>query len=350
MVPNNIDFNMNVDMKEILLDDIALRNLNGKLVVKDGTADMTNLSMNTMGGTAVMNGSYSTTQNKVEPELKASFALNNLSFSQTFKELNLVRQMAPIFEKLNGNFSGKIAVDTKLDNTMALQLETLNASGSLNTRDLNLSNVALLSHIAEATGRTELKELNAKDLNIDFTIKEGRVNTRPFDIKMGGLNLSLNGSTGLDQTIDYIGRLTLPKANTSPFNTIDLKIGGKFSAPKVSIDTKSMAKQAAAATTQVATDKAVEAIGEQLGIDISNAEKQKEELVKAAEQAAQRLVSEAERQKANLVNMAGSNVFKKLAAEKAGDVLISEAKEQGAKLIAEAEKKGDELIENAENK
>ena len=350
VVPNNIDFNMNVDMKEILLDDIALRNLNGKLVVKDGTADMTNLSMNTMGGTAVMNGSYSTTQNKVEPELKASFALNNLSFSQTFKELNLVRQMAPIFEKLNGNFSGKIAVDTKLDNTMALQLETLNASGSLNTRDLNLSNVALLSHIAEATGRTELKELNAKDLNIDFTIKEGRVNTRPFDIKMGGLNLSLNGSTGLDQTIDYIGRLTLPKANTSPFNTIDLKIGGKFSAPKVSIDTKSMAKQAAAATTQVATDKAVEAIGEQLGIDISNAEKQKEELVKAAEQAAQRLVSEAERQKANLVNMAGSNVFKKLAAEKAGDVLISEAKEQGAKLIAEAEKKGDELIENAENK
>ena len=350
VVPKNIDFNMNVDMKEILLDDIALRNLNGKLVVKDGTADMTNLSMNTMGGTAVMNGSYSTTQNKVEPELKASFALNNLSFSQTFKELNLVRQMAPIFEKLNGNFSGKIAVDTKLDNTMALQLETLNASGSLNTRDLNLSNVALLSHIAEATGRTELKELNAKDLNIDFTIKEGRVNTRPFDIKMGGLNLSLNGSTGLDQTIDYIGRLTLPKANTSPFNTIDLKIGGKFSAPKVSIDTKSMAKQAAAAATQVATDKAVEAIGEQLGIDISNAEKQKEELVKAAEQAAQRLVSEAERQKANLVNMAGSNVFKKLAAEKAGDVLISEAKEQGAKLIAEAEKKGDELIEKAENK
>ena len=350
VVPKNIDFNMNVDMKEILLDDIALRNLNGKLVVKDGTADMTNLSMNTMGGTAVMNGSYSTAKSEVEPELKASFALNGLSFSQTFKELNLVRQMAPIFEKLNGNFSGKIDVDTKLDNTMAPQLETLNGNGSLNTRDLNLSNVPLLNHIAEATGRTELKELNAKDLNIDFTIKEGRVNTRPFDIKMGGLSLNLSGSTGLDQTIDYTGRLTLPKANTSPFNTIDLKIGGKFSAPKVSIDTKSMAKQATAAATQAATDKAVEAVGKQLGIDLSDATKQKEELVKTAEQAAQKLIAEAEKQKANLVNKAGSNPLKKLAAEKAGDVLVAEAKEQGAKLIAEAEKKGDELIEKAENK
>ena len=347
VVPKNIDFNMNVDMKEILLDDIALRDLNGKLVVKNGTADMTNLSMSTMGGTAVMNGSYSTAKNEEEPELKASFALNGLSFAQTFKELNLVRQMAPIFEKLNGNFSGKVTVDTKLDNTMSPQLETLNANGSLNTRDLNLSSIALFSHIAEATGRTELKELNAKDLNIDFTIKEGRVHTRPFDIKMAGINLNLSGTTGLDQTIDYTGRLTLPKSNASPFNTIDMKIGGKFNSPKVTIDTKSMAKQATSATTKAATDKAVEAVSEQLGIDLSNAEKQKEELVKAAEQAAQKLVSEAEKQKADLISKAGSNALKKLAAEKAGDALIAEAQKQGAKLIAEAEKKGDELIEKA---
>ena len=347
VVPKNIDFNMNVDMKEILLDDIVLRDLNGKLVVKDGTADMTNLSMSAMGGTAVMNGSYSTAKNEEEPELKASFALNGLSFAQTFKELNLVRQMAPIFEKLNGNFSGKVTVDTKLDNTMSPQLETLNANGSLNTRDLNLSGVALLGHIAEATGRTELKELNAKDLDVDFTIKEGRVHTRPFDIKMAGINLNLSGTTGLDQTIDYTGRLTLPKSTTSPINTIDLKIGGKFNSPKVTIDTKSMAKQAASAATQAVTDKAVEAVGKQLGIDLSDAEKQKEELVKAAEQAAQKLVSEAEKQKTNLVNKAGSNVLKKLAAEKTGDALIAEAQKQGAKLIAEAEKKGDELIEKA---
>ena len=104
-----------------------------------------------------------------------------------------------------------------------------------------------------------------------------------------------------------------------------------------------MAKQAAAA----ATDKALEAVGQKLGIDISNAEKQKEELVKTAQQAAQKLVAEAEKQKAALVEKAGSNAIKKLAAEKAGDALIAEAKKQGDKLIAEAEKKGDELIAKA---
>ena len=341
VIPENIDFNMNVDMAEILFDSIALRNLKGKLIVKDGTADMSNLSAQTMGGSVAINGSYSTAQSTTEPQLKASFALNELSFAQTFHELDFVRQMAPIFDKLNGNFSGKITVDTKLDATMSPQLETLTAHGNLNTRNLNLSDVAIIDQIADVTGRKELKDLRAKDLNINFTIKDGRVHTQPFDIKMGDINLNLSGSTGLDQTIDYTGHLKLPASST--ISSLDLKIGGNFKSPKITLDTQSLARQA----TSAATDKAVEAVGKQLGIDLSNAEKQKEELVKAAEQAAQKLIGEAEKQKAALVSKAGSNAIKKLAAEKAGDVLINEAKEQGDKLITEAEKKGDELIEKA---
>ena len=341
VIPENIDFNMNVDMAEILFDSIALRNLKGKLIVKDGTADMSNLSAQTMGGSIVINGSYSTAQSTTEPQLKASFALNELSFAQTFHELDFVRQMAPIFDKLNGNFSGKITVDTELDATMSPQLETLTAHGNLNTRNLNLSDVAIIDQIADVTGRKELKDLRAKDLNINFTIKDGRVHTQPFDIKMGDINLNLSGSTGLDQTIDYTGHLKLPASST--ISSLDLKIGGNFKSPKITLDTQNLARQA----TSAATDKAVEAVGKQLGIDLSNTEKQKEELVKAAEQAAQKLIGEAEKQKAALVSKAGSNAIKKLAAEKAGDVLINEAKEQGDKLITEAEKKGDELIEKA---
>lgn len=350
IVPKNIYFSMNVDMTEVLFENIVLSHLNGKLMVKDGTADMKNLSMNTMGGTVVMNGSYSTAKDETKPELKASFALNGLSFAQTYKELDIVHQMAPIFENLNGNFSGKIAVDADLDDTMSPNLETFTANGSLSTKDLNLSGIAIIDQIADATGHKELKNLNAKDLNVDFTITDGRIRTKPFDIKMGNMTLNLSGSTGLDQTIDYTGRLQLPKANNSAIDFIDLKIGGKFNSPQITINTQNIVRQATEAAVEAVTDKALETVSKQLGIDISNAEKQKEELVKAAEQAAQKLVSEAEKQKANLIDKAGSNVLKKIAAEKAGDILIAEAKEKGAKLIAEAEKKGNELIEKAKTK
>ncbi|MBR2358819.1 MAG: AsmA family protein [Bacteroidaceae bacterium] len=347
VVPKNIDFNMNVDMAEILFDKIAIKNLNGKLLVKDGTVDMKNLSMSTMGGNVVMNGSYSTAKNEKQPELNASFAMNNLSFSQTFKELDMVQKMAPIFENLKGNFSGKMQVDTKLDSVMAPIFNTVNGSGSLSTKDINLSGVAVLDKIADATNYSALKDLNVKDMKIDFTIQEGKVNTKPFDIKVGNMNLNLSGSTGLDQTINYTGKLKLPQSAgaVAALSTVDLKIEGTFTSPKISVDTKSMAKQA----TQAVANKAIEAVGEKLGIDLSDAEKQKETLVNAAKEAADRLVKEAEKQKENLVNKAGNNVLKKLAAEKAGDAVVNEAKKQGDRLIQEAIEKGDALIEKAKN-
>lgn len=347
VVPRNIDFNMNVNMNEILFDKIAINDLEGKLLVKDGTVDMKNLSMKAMGGDVVMNGAYSTAQSESSPALNASFAMNELSFAQTFKELDMIQKMAPIFENLNGTFSGKMNIDTRLDSVMSPVMNTLEGNGSLGTKDLNLSGVAILDKIADATKYSGLKNLSVKDMNINFTIHEGRLNTQPFDIKVGNMNLNLSGSTGLDQSIDYTGKLKLPESagSLAALTTVDLKIGGTFTSPKISVDTKSMAKQAASA----ATSKALNAVGEKLGIDLSNAEKQKEALVNAAKQAAEKLVAEAEKQKSALVEKAGSNALKKLAAEKAGDALVNTAKKQGDKLIQEAEEKGNALIEKAKN-
>lgn len=343
VVPKNIDFNMNVDMHEILFDKININELNGKLIVKDGKVDMKNLSMNMLGGSVVMNGAYTTAESETNPALNASFAMNDLAFAQTFKELDMIQKMAPIFENLKGNFSGKMAIETRLDSVMSPQLNTLSGSGSLTTKDLNLSGVEILNQIADITNYTALKNVSVKDMNLEFTIANGRLSTKPFDIKMGNMNLNLTGTTGLDQSIDYTGKLKLPETASSlgALTTVDLKIGGTFTAPRITIDTKSMAKQAAG--------KAIEAVGEKLGIDLSDAQKQKEALVNAARQAAEKLIEEAEKQKENLISKAGSNALKKLAAEKAGEAVVAEARKQGERLIEEAEKKGDALIEKAKN-
>ena len=55
------------------------------------------------------------------------------------------------------------------------------------------------------------------------------------------------GGTGLDQTIDYRGKITLPASAgaVSKLGTVDMTIGGTFTSPKVGIDMESLAKQAA---------------------------------------------------------------------------------------------------------
>ena len=263
-VPRNIDFQMDANLKQVLFDKMSFNNMNGKLVVKDGKVDMKNLSMNTMGGNVVMNGYYSTANVK-KPEMKPGIKLSNIGFAQAYKELDMVQKMAPIFENLKGNFSGSINVLTDLDATMSPVLNTMQGDGSLSTRDLSLSGVKAIDEIADAVKQPSLKDMKVKDMTLDFTIKDGRVETKPFDIKMGDYTLNLSGSTGLDQTIDYSGKVKLPASvgNISKLMTLDLKIGGSFTSPKVSVDTKSMANQA----VEAVADEAISKLGQKLGLD-----------------------------------------------------------------------------------
>ena len=245
-IPDNIDFRMQVKMNEVLMNKMKFNNLNGLLIVKNSKVDMQNLSLNTMGGSVVVNGAYATPE-KGAPSLNAGFSLNQIGFAQAYRDLDMVQQMAPIFEGLKGNFSGSIKVNTELDETMSPVMNTLSGSGSLATKDLSLSGVKVIDMVADIVKKPSLKETKVKDLNIDFTIADGRINTKPFDLTLGDYKMNLSGSTGLDKSIDYKGEITIPASagKVAQLGTVDMNIGGTFTSPKVSIDMESLAKKAA---------------------------------------------------------------------------------------------------------
>ena len=244
-IPENLDFNMQANLKEVLFDKMKLENVNGTLLVKNGTIDMRNLSFNTMGGSITANGAYSAPKAS-QPHLNAGFDMKNIGFAQAYQELGLVQQLAPIFKGLKGNFSGNLQIDTPLNENMSPVMQKVQGSGNLSTKDLSLSGVKFIDQVADIVKRPSMKEIEVKDLNLGFEIKDGRVNTQPFDLKLGDYTMNLSGSTGLDQTIDYTGKITLPSGGIgSALGTVDMTIGGTFTSPKVGIDMASLAKNAA---------------------------------------------------------------------------------------------------------
>lgn len=272
-VPENIDFQMQAAFRELLFDKMTLTDGKGTLLVRNGTVDMRNLSFNTMGGSVTMNGAYAAPQKK-QPELNAAFDMRNISFAQAYQDLGLVQQLAPIFAGLKGNFSGNLQIDTPLDATMSPVMSAVQGKGALSTKDLSLSGVKFIDQVADIVKKPSLKEIKVKDLNIDFEIKDGRVTTKPFDLKLGDYNMNLSGSTGLDQTIDYAGKITMPADGiASKLGTVDMTIGGTFTSPKVGVDMASLARNAA--------EQALKGLGEKLGNDSKGSEKKKSVINKA---------------------------------------------------------------------
>ena len=345
VVPKNVDFTMTAKLKEVIFDKLNMKNTDGQIIVKDGKVDLKNLSTNALAGTIVLNGYYSTAKDPKNPEVNMGVEIKNAAFVETFKSLDLVKQISPIFENMSGLYSIKMNLNTTLDEHMSPNLQTLVAGGLLQSQEVKVQDVTALNALAKALNNNKLSTLSAKDLKLDFDVKDGRVHTKPFDFNTAVGKLNLSGSTGLDQTIDYKCNVDLPENTLSGALgklVASVSIKGTFMNPKVEVNTKEMVNQA----VDVAKTEVNKVISEEV---LKQAEKIKEEARKAGEQ----LIAEAQKQGQNLINEANktSNPLAKVAAVKAAEVAAQKLKEEAEKkaqqLNDEAAKQAQKVIDEA---
>lgn len=340
IIPKNLNFALNASLAQVIFDGISLTNISGNILVKDGTLSMNGLKANALGGSAVINGSYDTSVANAEPKVNFDMKLSNMSFANTFKELQAVQQFAPIFEDLQGTFGMDLKINTTMGATMEQTLKGLSGSGGLQTSNLKLENNETLSSIGSKLNTDKLNNISIKDLNLLFTIQDGAVATKPFSFNFGdGGEMSLEGKTSLDQTIDYKGSIKLPASlNNQYINKVPFTIGGTFASPKVGVDVKGVVSNtvqsvvggllggnsADGSTTDLAT-KATEAKAEQI-----------QKLRTEADQAAIKIVDAAKKVAKEAEDKA-SNPIAKAAAKKLGEQGVKKAEQEAQKLRDKAE-------------
>ena len=346
-IPKNLDFNLTGNFKQVIFDQLNMTQVTGQILVKDGKAEMKNLAMNALGGKLNVNGYYDTGKNPKQPEVAFNLDVQEASFAQTFSTFVTIKQLAPIFENLTGNYSTKFQMTSPLGSDFMPVLASLTASGLLTSGNVSVSGNSVLNGLASTLKNESLKELKIKDLKLPFSISAGRVSTKPFDVGFGDGTLNLQGSTGLDQTIDYKAKVNLPgKLSNNYLNNATVLIGGTFTNPKFNLDLKDVAGQLLgnlAGSILGGKDKNAASSGQVTEKLNEQIEKQAETIRKEAKDTGDKLVAEAEKQGQKLIDEANkaSNPIAKIAAVKAAE---SSAK----KLKDEAQKQADKLNENAE--
>lgn len=331
-VPANLDLDLEASLDKVLFERMVLTDFKGSLSMKNSTLSMNSVKMNAFGGSLSASGSYSTAVSVEAPVLKMTLGFHDASFSQTFEQLDLVRRMVPLFQKTGGNYSLDMKFRTLLAPSMEPEIGTLDASGELRSSNIRLQNLEVFDRLAEALKNDRFKRIEAGNVRIRFTIADGRLATQPFDIRLGDASVNLSGTTGLDQSIDYTARVTLPASMSGALSHVNVGIGGTFSSPKITVDVKEALREGVSNAVNEQIQKLTGS--ENLSAEI---ERQAEKLRGEACKAGEKLVAAAEEQKAKMVAKASGRIAK-IAAEKAGDALVAEARKQAANLEAEAER------------
>ena len=347
VVPKNLNLSLNAELKKVLFEKMVITDIAGEMSVAGGTLSLDRLGLQLFGGKASASGRYSTAADPAHPTLSLAASIAKASFPRTFEEIEAVRQLAPIFEKASGDYSLSIDMRTTLDAAMSPDLMSLTAQGEISSENVSVEGVEVFDKLADLLKNDKLRRIEARDLKIRFSIKDGRVTTEPFDLKMGDVNVNMSGTTGLDRTIDYTAKVTLPAGVGGVLGAVNVGIGGTFTSPKITLGVQETVEQV---VSNVVSEQIDNLTGGRGGLLSDDTQTRAAALREEAQRAGEKLVEAAETQRQKLVDAAAKKgALAKIAAEAAGNALVDEAKKQSKALLEEAEKQIQKLTQEAES-
>ena len=257
-IPAFLNCTLTAKANTVLYDNLTLKDVSGKLIVKDEKVTFENVKTAIFGGRIDMNGAVST-KGKT-PVFNMDLKLNQVDIAQSFTQLDLLKKIAPIAGIINGKLNSSIKLNGNLDATeLTPDLKTLTGDllGQLLSTTVNSSNSTLLTALGSNIKFIDVNKINLNDLKAALTFKDGKVNVKPFDINYKDIKATIGGTHGFDQSMNYNLKFEVPtkylgseanaliaklspaeaeKVQSIPINAL---LVGNFTNPKITTDINS---------------------------------------------------------------------------------------------------------------
>jgi hypothetical protein len=382
-VPANIDFAMQSRFDKIIFGDLEITNATGAITVADQAVRMNNLKMDMLGGTLVLNGSYAT-YDITQPQIDFSLNITNFDLQQTFNTFNTFAMIAPIGKRASGLFSAGFTLKSDLDEKLDPVISSLAGGGTFSSNAITIENSPALVGLADNLKMDMFKKLDVRDVRVNFSFKDGRVEVNPFDLNFGRSKATMSGNHGFDQTINYLLSMAIPRAefggtanqaldnlvsqaagrglNITPSEVINFGVAftGTVTEPRVSV---SLAKTAEDARQQMMTaieDAVKDIVGDVKDQGQEVIDDAKEQVSEELERRANQVIAEAERQAENIRREAknGADALRKEARDNArkledeasGPIAKAAARRTGEQLVKSTDERANSLEKQANDR
>jgi len=277
-VPANINFIINANADKVHYDKLDMQHLSGSMVIADESVKLKNIKTDALDGTMIVNGSYSTKENKKKPAIAFSYDVKGLDVQKTFYAFNTVQKLMPVGKFVDGKLTSQLTMTGNLGENMYPDLNTLSGDGNLLLVEGLLKKFEPLDKLAQTLHVDQLKEVAIKDLKTYFSFKNGRVVVNPFKVKVKDIDMEMGGSHGFDQSLDYAINVKLPRSlaggqanalvnnlvtqvnskgipvKLSDIVSVNVKMGGTIANPVLKTDLKDAMSSTASNMKQQATD------------------------------------------------------------------------------------------------
>ncbi|MBU2922760.1 AsmA-like C-terminal region-containing protein [Winogradskyella psychrotolerans] len=252
-IPAFLDCTITANAKTVIYDNLNLKNVKGQLLIKDQNANLKNMTTDIFNGQLGISGNVSTKSAK--PSFDMKLGMQNFDISQSFKDLEMLKALAPIANVLQGKLNSTIDVSGFLDESFSPDLSTMsgNALAEILTDKVDTSNSPLLTSLDSKLDFIDFNKLDLKDIKTNLSFENGQVSVKPFTINYKDIPIEVSGSHSFSNTMNYSAVLQVPakylgsevnrligKINDNEVNNLTVpitaSIGGTFASPNIKTD------------------------------------------------------------------------------------------------------------------
>ena len=329
VVPRTLDLIIAAEAGQILYDTYDMKDFKGKILIKDGIATLDHLDFNMYDAHFYMDGFYDS-RDTINPKVSFATKIEDLEIPRAYKEFAAISKTAPVAKNMQGKMGLTIDFSTLLQPDMMPKYSTLSGAGFARVKDAVVKNLQTNQKIQKATGYDGMNNITINNKKIEFEIRDGRLFVEPFTLEPKDGQMTIEGSSGFDNTLDYNIDMEVPAgvvgnavnkavssylggSNVGDRVQIDLKLTGTNDDPKVKVVSVGGAGKS---TVNKAVDKAKEEAKRRAK---EEAEKARREAERRAREAEERAKREAER-KAREAKEKAKKEAKEKAKEKAKDL------------------------------
>lgn len=211
VIPDNIDFTMKANINRIAFGKLDMTNVGGNIAIKDGKLSLNNLVTNAMDGNMNVSGHYYAPDN-TKATADMSLDIRRVEIKRLVESFAFIDSLLPTAKDMSGKVTLGIAFNAPLNSAMDLDINGLNAKGNLQTDSLILVSTETLNKFTSLLKMSEKSNV-LKNINVNFTIVNGRVQVPPFDVKLGKVNMTVGGAHGI-YDMDYHADVNIPLGKT----------------------------------------------------------------------------------------------------------------------------------------
>lgn len=202
IIPANINFELQTDLKKVLFDKMAFENVKGAVDIKNQAVHLKDLTMRALDSDMKAVMVYKATE-KRGGYTGFDFKIENINVAKLVDFIPALDTIVPMLRSFKGHVHFDVAADARLDSMMNLRIPTLRAAMHVKGDSLVLMDGEAFAEISKMLMFKNKKENVFDSIAVNVTVNEGNVIIYPFLVEIDRYKAAIGGRQGLDLNFDY---------------------------------------------------------------------------------------------------------------------------------------------------